>query len=159
MLIFWNAKFWPRFKVSIGSYRPTDGIKIFLDILSTQWQNVIVGYAGVLFVKGHGLPLSKSKLTFEFTVLRIAFAPTNVMLLPQFDGSFESLWQTVETRPRPKGVVTEIRWRKGRRDMGPWLKLSFSYEFEVQRVVIQSHDDNVVGNYFLCRLSNIALSG
>ena len=82
---------------------------------------------GVLFIKGHGLPLSKSRLTFEFTVLRIASTPTNVMLLPQFDGSFESLWQTVETRPRPKGVVTEIRWRKGRRDMGPWLKLSFSY--------------------------------
>ena len=46
---------------------------------------------GVLFVKGHGLPLSKSRLTFEFTVLRIASTPTNVMLLPQFDGSFESL--------------------------------------------------------------------
>ena len=54
-------------------------------------KNVIVGYAGVLFVKGHGLPLSKSRLTFEFTVLRIASTPTNVMLLPQFDGSFESL--------------------------------------------------------------------
>ena len=88
---------------------------------------LLIGYPGVLFVKGHGLPLSKSRLTIEFTVPGVASTPTNVMLLPQFDGSFKSLWHTVETRPRPKGVVTEIRWRKDHRNMGPWLKLSFSY--------------------------------